>query len=111
MAVAIKSLADGTVPTPNVDNLYPASGTVPTGKTVLVKNMRFVNSGTAEATLNIYFTGSGQRRILPMDVKLPVGFELIETQEISLEEGDKLEAKSSVGNVDYVISGVERDVV
>lgn len=107
MALNIKSLKDGTVPTSTIGDVLPAVGD---GKSVIVKNMRFVNSGTADATLNVYFTGEGQRRILPKDLKLPVGFSLIEEQEITMEAGDKIEGLSTVANVDYVISGIEREV-
>ena len=111
MAVIIRSLADGPVPSPNTNNLYPSSGGVAAGKAVIVKNMRFVNKGTSPATLNVYFSGASQRQILPLDLQLPPGFALVDDQELTLEAGDKIEGKASTANVDFVISGVERDVL
>ena len=108
MSVGIKSLKDGTVGM-SIGDLVDA---VTNGKTVLVTGMRFVNTGTSDATLNVYFrSGATGRRVLPKDVKLPGGYCLIDDSEITLEAGDKLQGLSTVDTVHYVISGIEREVV
>ena len=95
-----------------VFTLYMAS----TGKSAIVKGMRFVNTHTAAVTMSIWFnrpiSGKYRRRLLaPADLSLPAGFTYIDEGEITLEAGDKIQAKASVADViQYVISGVERDV-
>ena len=109
MALTVRSLADGAVPT-STGNLYPASGGIASGKAVIVKNMRFVNKGTsAAATLSVFFTGTGQRNIIPPGLSLLPGMAFIDDQELTLEAGDKIEGLASTSDVEFVISGVERD--
>jgi len=43
-------VADGTISTSGINPLI----TVATGKSILVKSLRLVNSGTADATVNHY---------------------------------------------------------
>ncbi len=107
MSLKIRSLADGPVPT-TLNDLLPV---VAAGKAVIVRNMRFVNTGSGNATLNVYFKNAAatSRRVLPKDLLLPPGFCLIDDQEITLEVGDKIEGLGTGSTVDYVISGVERE--
>jgi len=110
MAITIKHLKDGTVPVTTAAAIVDA---VATGKTVIVKNMRFVNTGSGVATLNVYFkasSGGTGRRILPKDLSIAPGALIVEEAELTLEAGNLVEAVVPSGNtVDYVISGIERD--
>jgi len=110
MSVSIKSLNHGPVTAGSLGDLVPA---VSAGKSVLVKGMRFVNTGS-DTTLNVYFKHDTDtsRRILPKDTVLPAGYALFDDQEIALEEDDKIEAQAASGaTVDFVITGIEREVV
>ena len=112
MALTIKSLARNQLPTSQGD-LYQAP-TTPTAKAAIVKNMRFVNVGTGSVTINIWFkraAGGTPYRILPKDVAIAPGQLLIDNEELTLESDDRIQGQvSSGGTVDYVLSGVERDV-
>jgi hypothetical protein len=47
-----------------------------------------------------------------VDLSLQPGFLYVDSDEISLEPGDRIQGKSDTANaVQYVISGVERDVI
>ena len=116
MAVTIKSLAKGTLPTAEGD-VY----TVPLNKTAIVKSIRLVNThATATATVNMFVrrgTGGTSYRIAPKDMILPAGMAFVDESEITLEglaattEQDRVRAVVNSGaTVDCVISGVERDV-
>lgn len=109
MAVQIKALANGQLGTSARGDLY----TTPTGKTTIVKNIRLVNTDTAARTLNLYFNRSGgtSRQISPSAMTLGAGSLAIDDQELTMEAGDKVQGDASVASkIDYVISGVERDV-
>ncbi len=109
MAIQIKALANGQLGTTAQADLY----TVPTGKATIVKNIRLVNTDTSPRTLNLYFKRSGgtSRRIAPSAMTLGAGSLAIDDQELTMEVGDKVQGDASIASkVDYVISGVERDV-
>jgi hypothetical protein len=133
MSVQIKAL---TIPIPVMDdpgmpatgadadfNLIPEANKVftlymaPTGKSAILKGMRFVNTHTAAVTVSVWFNrpvGDKYRRRLlaPADMSLSAGFTYIDEGEITLEPGDKIQAKASMADViQYVISGVERDTI
>jgi len=112
MAVEIASLADEQVPA-TLGDLYLADG-----KSALIKNMIFTNTDSQARTLNVYFLKSGgspgtdERRILAKDLVLPSGYSVVHDAEISLSDGDKIRGIASAADViDYVINGVEREVV
>lgn len=132
MAIQVKALTNGT---PTIDNslvspndsfnVIPAATaaaiydlyTVPVGKTCVVKNIRLTNITAAPVTTNLYFTrftigGLARRRQLtPVDMVIPAGILYIDDDEITLEAGDRIQAKASAPNgVQYMISGVERDI-
>ncbi len=111
MAVTIKSLARSQLPTTQGD-LY-AAPTTPAAKSTIVKNMRFVNVGSATVTINIWFkrgSGGTAYRILPKDMAIAPGQLVIENEEVTMESDDRIQGQvSSGGTVDYVLSGVERD--
>lgn len=120
MAVQIKSLKTGVLPSANPvveADLYP----VPLNKTAIVKSIRLVNTGNGTATINLFVrraTGGTSYRIAPKDLSLAPGVAFIDDSEVTLEglgvvdTGDRVRGMASPtgSTVDYVISGVERDV-
>jgi hypothetical protein len=109
MAIQVKALANGQLGTTSQGDLY----TVPAAKTTIVKNIRLANTDTAARTLNLWFKRSGgtSRLISPSAMTLAAGSLAIDDQELTMEAGDKVQGDASVANkIDYVISGVERDV-
>jgi len=136
MSVEIKSLTLGSpgiagtqaaqndnfnmIPAANVVyDLYTASKADNNKKAAVVKCIRIFNtSPTATVKLTLYFNrpnANGEyrrRQLTPPDVPLPPGFEYIDDDEISLEPGDSIQAKAdTAGVIQYLISGLERDVV
>jgi hypothetical protein len=109
MPIAIKALANGQLSTTQA-TLY----TVPASKTAITKNMRFVNTSDSTAyTIKIYYKRSGQtaRLILPKDLSIAPKNLVIDDQEVTMEAGDEIRGEASANTViDYVISGIERDV-
>jgi hypothetical protein len=116
MAVQIKSLARNTLPTPSEADLYA----VPAGKSAIVKSLRLVNTGTSTAVVNLWFrrgtSSSGTSyRIIPKDLNLAPGAAFVDDSELTLEyvdssNIDRIRGAVASGTVDYVISGIERDV-
>lgn len=111
MSLQIVGLGEGQVDEDEeLDDLYE----VDTGKTAIVKSMRFANTDEANIqTINVYFTKAEQepRLIAPANLSLMPGMVAVDDQEITMEAGDKIQAVASeVEVIDYVISGVERDV-
>jgi hypothetical protein len=90
-------------------------------KAAIVKGIRVVNTGSVNTQVSLYFNrptssapnAPSRRRLLaPGNILLAPGFAYIDEGEITLEPGDKIQAKADTANViHYVISGVERDVV
>jgi hypothetical protein len=134
MSVLIKSLTNGT---PTVDgssaaqndsfnllqnantvyNLYSAPNTSPTIRAAIVKGIRLVNThATTTVKVTVYFNrpnafGQNRRRLLtPVDMSLPPNFVYVDDTEVTLEPGDRIQAKTDTPNVvQYLLSGVERD--
>jgi len=135
MSVEIKSLSnaaptmDNSLPAPNdnfniipnanvVYDLYTAANDATTKKTAIVNTIRLVNISGSAVTVNLYFNrpnASGQyrrRQISPVDLTLQPGALYVDSDEITLEPGDRVQAKANTANaVQYLISGVERDVL
>ena len=87
-------------------------------KTAIVKSLRFVNTHTADVELTVYLMrpdgSSDHQRVLltPEDMTLTPGFVYVDEAEITLEADDRIQAKASVDKkIQYLISGVEREVV
>lgn len=107
MALTVKTLADGQLPTVKAA-LYtaPAAGAG-------VKFFRLVNASASVVTLNLYLKKSGgtSRRIVPKDYSLAAGalLDVLDAvQAIGMETGDAIEGDCSAGTaVDYVINGGE----
>jgi hypothetical protein len=139
MATEIKSLTTGDAPQP--DNALVAQNEsfniIPTANVVydlyaapdepednnrkgaIVSSLRLINiHATATAKVTLYFnrpttSGQSRRRLLtPADMQLPPNYMYIDEAEITLEPGDKIQGKSdTAGVVQYLISGMERDVI
>jgi len=106
-------------------SLYKASTTTPT-KTALIKTMRFTCvAASGNVKLNVYFVPSGSsfptnaRRILPKDLLVAAGYQILEDTELTLGQGDSIYAETSVSGVtdpaptgawiDFNVAGLERD--
>ena len=114
MAVIIKALAQGQLPTSTTSPLYTAPPASPgPARAAIVKNMRFVNVSGSSVTINIYFRrGSGGTfyRVLTKDMSVAAAQLVIANEEVTLEPDDRIYGTASAGtSVDYVFSGVERD--
>jgi len=137
MALQVKSLTVGkplpdvsmaamndsfnVIPTPDiVHDLYvaPSLPTSPVPRTAIISNIRLINTHATDAVqFTLYFNrpdSNGcfrRRQLTPPNVSLPAGFEYIDDDEITLEPGDRIQAKANAAGVlQYLISGVERDV-
>lgn len=109
MALQVKALANGQLGTTAFGDLY----TTPASKTTIVKNIRVVNTDTSARTINLYYKRSGgtAKLVMPVNMSLGAGFLAVEEAELTMEAGDKIQGDASVASkLDYVISGVERDV-
>ena len=109
MSVEIGSLGADTLGT-DLSALYTADG-----KTAVVKNIIFSNKDAATTTtIEIYFTPSGGSDflIMPKALAIPPGFTVIHDAEITLSDGDAIRGKASnADDIDFVVSGIEREVV
>ena len=84
----------------------------------IAKTIRLVNTHATNAVkVSLYYNkpnanGQNRRRLLaPADILLPAGTTYIDDSELTLDLGDKIQAKADTANViQYIISGVERDV-
>jgi len=106
MAITIKVLAEGQLPTSTGD-LY----TVPANTAAIVKTITLVNTNTASETINLYIlkSGSTARRIIPQDLSLGSKYSLIFDEEITLGAGDKIQGSTTTASkVDFTIMGVEK---
>ena len=123
MAIVLKVLGNNVIGTSGstpAELLTTYSGgtppnAVPTGKAIIVKNIRFVNRDTVKRTVTINYLpgGSNARAVSPSGVAILPGGLLILDEELILGAGDKLQAvlgETSTGSViDFVVGGVERD--
>lgn len=87
-------------------------------KSAVVSSIRLINAhATATAKVTLYFnrpdSGFSRRRLLtPADMSLPPNHMYIDDAELTMEPGDKIQGKAdTAGVVQYLISGVERDVI
>lgn len=114
MAVIIKALKQGQLPTSQTD-LYTAPPASPgPARAAIVKNMRFVNTSGSSVTINIWFkrlSGGTPYRVLTKDLSIAAGQLVVSNEELTLEPDDRIVGQASAAtSVDYVFSGVERDV-
>ena len=109
MATEIKLINSGEVTT-NTEIVKPE-----TAKTTLVKSMRFVNAGTASATLELKLEAAADgvaRPIIPT-LQLPANYSLIDDHEITLGKNDKIigTASGAGAQVHFMVSGIQRDAL
>ncbi len=113
MALAIRSLATGVLS--SEADLYIA----PVNKAVIVRSIRLVNTGAAaQVDLFIRRGSSGtNRHIVAKSLSIGSGGAYLEDTELALEgltaagNSDRIRGTLvSGGPVDYVFSGIERDV-
>src|SRR5437667_4039003 len=100
-----------------VKDLYTASNDPANRKTAIIKAMRMVNVSAGAVKIKVYFmrpnaTGQYRRRqISPVDMTLQAGFVFIDDDELTLEPGDRIQAKVDTANaIQFSISGLERDM-
>jgi hypothetical protein len=107
MAITIDNLTYGQLTTTGLITIY----TVPDNMAAIVKSMRFVNTDSSPITLDAYFKrGGAAARILPASLSLGAGQLLVDDSEITLKQGDQIQAQASEANkIDYVLSGIVRD--
>jgi hypothetical protein len=109
MALTIKTLAAETK-TATAD-LY---GPVATNKAAVVYSIRLVNNGSNPATINLYVTPSGGTdwRFYEKDYSLAAGAMVQVDDPLTLGAGDKVRrgVAGTSPSIDYMVSGVERDV-
>lgn len=108
MALIVRLLGAGATNANANTVLYSAS---PTVLGAVVNNIRFVNTGGADVTVNLFVNPSGsvgQLRILDKDLVAPnsVGV-LVVKPELTLGPSDAIEVTTSAA-MDYVVSGAER---
>lgn len=111
MALAIKVLGFGQLTATGLTDLLVTTP-VATGKAIIVKTMRFVNTNTTTSrTLNVVLTRSSvDRQVSPKTVSLAPGAMYMDDNELTIEAGDKLRGQlDATGTVDFVLSGIERD--
>jgi len=83
----------------------------------IVKSIRLANIKGQTVNISLYFNrpdanGKNRRRLLtPEGMGVASGSTYIDDSELTLEPGDKLQLKVNSANaIQYVISGVERDL-
>ena len=118
MALEVKQIGAGSVNASVTDSeLLNGSGftsnAVASGKALIVKNIRLVNTHSTTAinvTLNANIGGTN-RKVSPAEVSLAPKQMYMDDQEITLETGNKLRLTTGSGGgpVDFVISGIMRD--
>jgi hypothetical protein len=121
MAIKILSLGCGILPTSEEEPILDA--TLEGSPSMVVRNVRLVNTNTSEAEVSLYLNGPAranpppdpspgevQVQLLRAGTKIPPRGLLIVDHEITLEAGsDRITAISTGPFVHYVISGFHRD--
>lgn len=112
MALTIKNLGAGTLPTPSTASILAVAA----GKSILVKNIILTNRNTSTArTVTLYTRiNNVDYEITPLDLSIPAKSQVVLDSEITLQVTnsvqDELRGKASGNDVAYVINGMERDV-
>jgi hypothetical protein len=112
--------AAGAVETNLLTNYSTPS--TPYTKMLLVNNIVFVNTGTVDATLDVYVrrgSASQKYNVAPTPTALPVGMQIVLDTELTLYLNDamnyeivyaKLTAAPTGTKVSWSVNGIERDV-
>lgn len=120
MATVLKVLGQaslGSAASPNqlLTAYASTSNLVPTGKAVLVKNIRLVNTSssvTRNGTVNYIPSGGSARSISPVNFPLVPGGAVVLNDEFVMAAGDGLQLTFATGGtniIDVVVAGIERD--
>ena len=109
MALGLKVIGAGTLGTADASLMLAAVGT---GKAMIVKSIRLTNT-TAGAVTAIVKFNRGSPSIIATAFKQSINANssVVDTGEIILEYNDALTGSAGgASSIDYVISGIERDV-
>lgn len=115
MAILIKQLGADVINSATLTTLYTAPNTSPNIRAAIIKGMRFVNTSSSAAQLNLYIqkvgaADSARRLLLPKNLSVPAGALVEDNNEITLDPGDRIRAEGEASKtIDWVLSGVERD--
>ncbi len=108
MALTFKLLGADIVTTATTTSLY----TVPSSSLgAVVSNVRLVNTGGGNATVNLYFTpnGGSQVRILDKDKVISSNDWVIVKPELTMGPSDKIELVTTGSpSIEWVVSGMEK---
>lgn len=95
--------------------VYPESGAI-AGKMAITKCILITNRNSATATVNLTVKQNNdslkEGQITPLDLQIPPKSQVVIESEIALDLNapDTIYGRASVGGVDCVISGIERDI-
>ena len=118
MATTLKVLGQSTIGAAQLDNnLLTVYATVPTGKALLVKNVRLVNKDASvrrTATVNYVPANNtvNNRAISPINMTLVPGAAVILDDEFVMVATDALKlsfGETGTSIIDVVVTGIERD--
>ncbi len=112
MALALKVIGAGTLA--NTDQPLMSLATVGTGKAMIVKSIRLTNTtaGAVIATVKFNRPSTSPATVATaFKQSISANSSVVDTGELVLENGDSLSGSAASGSaIDYVISGIERDV-
>ena len=110
MALALKVIGAGTLTTSDANLMTLA--VVGTGKAMIVKSIRLSNTTGSAATATVKFNRTSPSKIATaFKGSINANSSVVDTGEMVLENGDSLTGSATTASaVDYVISGIERDV-
>lgn len=110
MALVVKMLKSGNVNAGGYTDLYA----VPASKSAMVTSVRLMNAGTLSGSVSLFVQPSSgaERRINKLLEGIAPGTMLLMQDPITLGQGDgiRVQASGTSLNIDWVVSGVERDI-
>lgn len=110
MSLALKVIGAGTLIA--ADATLMTLAVVGTGKAMIVKSIRLTNTTGSAVTATVKFNRtSPSKTATAFKGSINANSSVVDTGEIVLENGDSLSGLATTANaVEYVISGIERDV-
>lgn len=109
MPLDIKTLAIKTLGSSAGGEIYTAPSA--TLRSAIISGMRFTNTGANTATVQVFFKrlSGTERRVLPVNLKIPPQGAFIDSDELTLGPGDSVVGNAASGDtVHVVVSGTER---
>ena len=103
--VSIKQLANGQLAAA-IGDIYASPALTQT----IIKSIILVNTNSSTETVNLYMLkfGGVARRLVPKNLQVAAGYEVVVDEVITLEAGDKIQGDTTTAvKVDYTISGVQ----